>query len=169
MTIPHVNALQRVARAFAANYTDMDNALPSAYGIASDPDVILLSVNMEALDATIWSVDTAVNLLLKDGLSIRLDDFAEEDWLSHIDVALPSLQLRGLAPTEKDSEVWLEVVAIDAGLSLGLGKTSADYQVLQQRQSKFIQSQDALTRRAAALYSSAAQAEHDGTYMLYRL
>ena len=122
---------------------------------------------MEALDATIWSVDTAVNLLLKDGLSIRLDDLAEDDWLSHVDFDLPSLQLRGLAPTEKDSEEWLEVVAIDTGLSLGLGKTSADYQVLQQRQSKFVQAQDALTKRAAALYSSATQNQHDGTSTVF--
>ena len=154
LAIPDFNALLRVGRAFALNYADKDNTLPADYSLPVDPDVTFLRVDMAGLDATVHSGEgTNVNLTLPHGLRLSLDDLAEDNWLSHIQVDVPDLHLAGQIIQDPDSAIWSEVVSADAGLVLQLGKTASDYTARQRQQVGFLIEQDSLTRRCPELYS----------------
>lgn len=154
LSIPQVSALQRVAQAFAVNFKDSDNSLSEDYAIPTDPDVTFLSVTMESLEVNVWSNSTVVNATLQRGLSLKLDDYAGEGWLSHVDIDIPEVELKGLVPVDETEQEYLEVVALSAGVGIGLGKTAKDWETKSQKQRKFLAEQDTTTRRCVFLYGS---------------
>jgi hypothetical protein len=154
LSIPQISALQRVAQAFAVNFKDSDNSLSDDYAIPTDPDVTFLSVTMESLEVNVWSNNTVVNIALRQGFSLKLDDHAGEGWLSHIDIDVPEVELKGLVPVDEAEQEYLEVVALTAGAGIGLGRTAKDWEGKMRKQHKFLAEQDSTTRRCAFLYGS---------------
>lgn len=153
MAIPDFNAVMRVARAFALNYADKDNALPVEYGLPVDPDVTFLRVDMAGIDANVYCAEaSAVNLTMPGGLRLALDDLMADDWLSHVEMEVPEMQLAGQVMQDAESAIWSEVVSVDAGLSVASGKTSTAYSIKQEKQMDFLTEQDSLTGRCRKLY-----------------
>ena len=90
------------------------------------------------------------------GLALKLDDQAADGWLSHIDIDVPELKLRGLVPREGNSDEYLEVVGVSGGLALSVGNTAQNWQEKEAAQKAFVQFQDLPTSRCCFLYNTKA-------------
>lgn len=169
LSIPEISALQRVAQAFAVNFKDSDNSLSDDYAIPTDADVTLLSVTMESLEVNVWSNSTVVNITLQQGLSLKLDDHAGEGWLSHVDIDMPEVELKGLVPVDETEQEYLEVVGLTAGAGIGFGKTAKDWETQMHKQRKYLAEQDLPTRRCVFLYNTPSNGGGALSSLLVRL
>lgn len=141
-----------MGRSLGSNFTDEDNSLPADFAIQLDPDATFLTVNLNSIDLAIRGQGTAVQLALPEGVAIRFDDLASETFLQHIDVDLPILFVRFLAPLFGRAAPWMEVASVEADFSIVLGLSHDGWRQRSQEQLAFIEKQDVLTKRCPFIY-----------------
>jgi hypothetical protein len=102
-------AFSRAATSVAMGFSDKDNALPADFSIALDPDATFVSVDIDSIDLAINGQRSASQVSLPQGMKIRFDDLSCPNFAKHINIDVPSLQIRLLAPLFGRSAPWMEV------------------------------------------------------------
>ncbi|KAM0754575.1 hypothetical protein T439DRAFT_352583 [Meredithblackwellia eburnea MCA 4105] len=162
-----LTAFGRAAGSVGSNFVDQDNSLPADFAVQLDPDATFVTVNLTSLDLAIRGNGTAVQLALEEGVSIRFDDLATEPFLQHIDVDLPVLTVRFLAPLFGRAAPWMEVASLDADFSIILGLSKDGWLKRSREQLSFIERQDALTNRCPFIYGQRlSEPSHVGSLYL---
>ncbi|GJN87915.1 hypothetical protein Rhopal_000870-T1 [Rhodotorula paludigena] len=162
-----IQSLARAGKAVGLTFSDSDNAPAPDYTVPLDPDATVLTVKVDSFDLAVRGQTTAVQTYLPRGLDLRFDDLASAPFLKHLRVDVPDLTVRALAPLFGRAAPWMEVVSVDADLSLVLGLSRSGWETRAREQLAFIALQDSLTKRCPFVYGQGAgcfhRAEHPQT------
>ncbi|KAL8281144.1 hypothetical protein RQP46_006502 [Phenoliferia psychrophenolica] len=160
-------ACGRMANSIGSNFTDTDNSLPADFAVQLDPDATFLTVNLTSVDLAVRGQGTAVQLALPEGVAIRFDDLASEPFLQHIDIDIPILYVRFLAPLFGRAAPWMEVASLEADFSIILGLSKDGWKARSEEQLAFLAKQDSLTKRCPFIYGGGPGASsHVGSLFL---
>ena len=118
------------------------------------PPVTFFKVSLGAVDLTIWSPASALNIVLPSGFSFETNDLATDSYRSMLSVSLPQLDARILVPPSMSSHNWWEVSALSLDLALDMYLAPEGWIESATEQAAFVKSQDELTRRVLSLYES---------------
>lgn len=151
-----IQSLARAGKAVGLTFSDSDNAPAPDYTVPMDPDATVLTVKVDSLDLAVRGQTTAVQTYLPRGLDLRFDDLASAPFLKHLRVDVPDLTVRALAPLFGRAAPWMEVVSVDADLSLVLGLSRSGWETRAREQLAFIALQDSLTKRCPFVYGQGA-------------
>ena len=148
----------------ATGLADKENALPSDFVMASDPDMTFLSVHADSIQLRLHADEHSVaNVRLPQGFSVAFDDFACTDWLKHVDFIVPFIDVKVLAQLvpEKQPSTWNVIGSATSDLRVLAGITEPSAQAIARRQRDFVEVQDAMTRRCPHLYGAVHRAKGD--------
>ncbi|CAG8534527.1 10421_t:CDS:10, partial [Acaulospora colombiana] len=161
-------------KAFGYHFVDDENALPAMYVVPLDPDVTFLNVNIKEIDISVRGRDSATQILLKEGLSIKFDDLANERFTSKVALNLPVIIVRSLAlssgpsftsnfdySTEPEIHPWVEVASLECSFDATLFRTTSGWKKRVEDQQTYIREQDQETLRVPFLYGSNANSQGD--------
>ncbi|RIA94532.1 hypothetical protein C1645_873391 [Glomus cerebriforme] len=151
------------ARTFAHHFVDKENALPTKYVMLPDPDVTFLTVDVQEVDISIWGGGSVTQIMLKEGLSVKFDDLANEKYILKVIFNLPDLTIRSLAKSamtlasigySKDAEYhpWVEVASFESAFNITLYRTTSGWRERLESQQAFIKHEDRETKRIPFLY-----------------
>src|SRR5204862_12937 len=102
-----------------------------------DPDVFF-TVGVKEIDVSIWGRGSGTQILLKEGLSVKFDDLANEKYLLKLILELPDLIIKSLAKSaiilsstdfSKDAEnhPWVEVANFECAFNVTLYRTTSGW------------------------------------------
>ena len=154
-------ACGRMANSLGSNFTDTDNSLPADFAVQLDPDATFLTVSLTSIDLAVRGQGTAVQLALPEGVAIRFDDLASEPFLQHIDIDIPILYVRFLAPLFGRAAPWMEVASLEADFSIILGLSKDGWKARREEQLAFLAKQDDLTKRCPFIYGGGPASDSD--------
>jgi hypothetical protein len=148
------------AKTFAYHAVDKENALPA---VPLDPDVTFLTVGVKEVDVSIWGRGSGTQILLKEGLSVKFDDLANEKYTLKVIFNLPDLIIRSLAKSattfssidfskEAESHPWVEVASFECAFNVTLYRTTSGWRERLESQQKFLKQEDRETLRIPFLY-----------------
>ncbi|RHZ51053.1 hypothetical protein Glove_485g16 [Diversispora epigaea] len=150
-----------IANAFTYQFTDDENALPAEYAVPAYPDVTFLNFKVKEIDISIWGRDSGTQILLKEGLSIKFDDLANEKFNLKVVINLPdiiirSLLLSSISSSNLDFESenpWVEVASFECAFDVTLFRTTSELKQRFEKQQAFLREQDQETLRVPFLYN----------------
>ncbi|KAI6121684.1 hypothetical protein F5141DRAFT_529930 [Pisolithus sp. B1] len=142
---------------FRINYVDLPNAPASDFGIPIDPDLTFMKLSVKALNVTLLAGSAAVDVALPRGLSVHSNDLQGRLCGKFVVLRIPLANLKALLTSDSYRKLWSEAAYLEFDSNLEIYSSNPDGHA----QSDFIQSQDALTRRAHYLLCQVKEArEH---------
>lgn len=142
---------------FRVNYVDLPNAPASDFGIPIDPDLTFMKLSVKTLNVTLLAGSAAVDVDLPCGLSVHSNDLQGRLCGKFVVLRLPLANLKALVTSDSYRRSWSEAAYLEFDSNLEIYSPILDGR----DQSDFIQSQDALTRRAHYLLCQVKEAhEH---------
>ncbi|CAG8472716.1 9921_t:CDS:10 [Diversispora eburnea] len=165
-----------IANAFIYQFTDDENALPAEYAVPTYPDVTFLNFKVKEVDISIWGRDSGTQILLKEGLSIKFDDLANEKFNLKVVINLPDIIIRSLLLSSISSSnsdfinfkseaenPWVEVASFECAFDVTLFHTTSELKQRFESQQEFLREQDQETLRVPFLYNYDPEEDLDGS------
>ncbi|KAI6040347.1 hypothetical protein EDC04DRAFT_2894324 [Pisolithus marmoratus] len=142
---------------FRINYADSPNAPAREFGIPIDPDLTFVKLSMKTVNVTFLAGFAAVDVDLPRGLSIHSNDLQGRLCGKFVVLRFPLVNLKALITSDSFRKSWSEAAFLEFDSNLEIYSSKPNGRA----QSNFIQSQDALTRRAHHLLCQVKEArEH---------
>ncbi|KAG9285770.1 hypothetical protein G9A89_013195 [Geosiphon pyriformis] len=153
-------------KSFGYHFIDKENAFPAKYVVPLDPDVTFLNIGVQEIDVSVWGRDSGSQILLKEGLKVQFDDFANEKFTQKIVLKIPDLVIKSLAfsisknstmecKKEAEDYPWVEVANFEFAFDITIFRTTAGWRKRLQDQQTFLKEQDRETLRVPFLYGGA--------------
>lgn len=154
LSLDNVLMLARLGAVFDASLDDIDN--PRAAMLALEPvtDMTFLSARIAPIDITILGRDrSALQVVVPEEVMVRLDDRPCDSYLKHLEVDVPTIDVRALRPVSSTSDRFVAVARLEADMVLSLASTATDWEARKEKQIAFVRQEDRETKRCLFLYS----------------
>ncbi|KZT28945.1 hypothetical protein NEOLEDRAFT_1057065 [Neolentinus lepideus HHB14362 ss-1] len=153
VTALETKIIGNAADAFTLNFSDPLNTPAAEYALPLDPDVTFLKVSVDAI-AFVWLAgDSALEILVPQGLSLNTNDLAGKLYRKVTTLRLPEAMAKGLRSSGPARRLWLEAVSFTVDLNLDMYSRPDGWQQTAHTQAGFVSTQDVLTGRAKILYA----------------
>ncbi|KAI6157760.1 hypothetical protein BKA82DRAFT_130576 [Pisolithus tinctorius] len=129
---------------FRINFVDSPNAPAGEFGLPTDPDLTFVKLSVKTLNLTLLAGSAAVDVYLPHGLSVHSNDLQGQLCGKLIILRLPLANLKALITSDSSRTSWSEAAFLEFNSYLEIYSSNPNGHA----QSDFIQSQDALSRRA---------------------
>ncbi|KAF9033263.1 hypothetical protein BDZ89DRAFT_1063002 [Hymenopellis radicata] len=140
--------------AFRLNFTDAPNAPASEYMPALYPDITFVKISLESLDIVWKAEDSAIHISLPSGLRMDNNNLGGKFHRTLTSIRIPTVSIKVLSNVTSHRNNWLESASISTDVSLDIYTSPAGWRTLAEDQLNFVDEQDALTGRAAAMFQA---------------
>ncbi len=116
--------------------------------------VTFVKISLEKLDIVWKAENSAIHISLPSGLRMDNNNLGGKFHRTLTSIRIPTVSLKVLSNVTSHHNNWLENASISTDISLDIYSSPAGWRTLAEDQLNFVDEQDALTGRAAAMFQA---------------